>query len=245
MSKQTKNFGKRMFRKRRAQKCQAFSWQVKVWVVLRNEMDCGMQYSGFSCLPNLIDLDRIYRCIFSFKIQFVEMSKRKQVQSSLNSFFGGKQDQEINTTPATPTAAPTKITRKFQESWKERYKWLQFDEKENKVFCVVCRESPNGKNTQYSLRIGTNNFQIDSLKAHEASEGHTISSAAKHASERPRQERLLPAALSRLDEETLKKMEFLFNTAYYIISLFKTTIFYTPTVVFIAKNEWLKPRKHI
>ena len=62
------------------------------------------------------------------------MSKRKQVQSSLNSFFGRKQDQEINTTPATPAAAPTKKTRKFQESWKERYKWLQFDEKENKMF---------------------------------------------------------------------------------------------------------------
>jgi len=147
------------------------------------------------------------------------MSKRKQVQSSLNSFFGGKQDQEINTTPAMSAAAPTKKTRKFQESWKERYKWLQFDEKENKMFCVVCREFPNGKNTQYSLRIGTNSFQIDSLKAHEASEGHTVSSAAKHASERPRQERLLPVALSRLDEETLKKMEFLFNTAYYIAYL--------------------------
>jgi len=147
------------------------------------------------------------------------MSKRKQVQSSLNSFFGGKQDQEINTTPATPVAAPTKKTRKFQESWKERYKWLQFDEKENKMFCEFCREFPNGKNTQYSLRIGTNNFQTDSLKAHEASEGHTMSSAAKRASERPKEERPLPAALNRLDEETLKKMEFLFNTAYYIAYL--------------------------
>ena len=53
------------------------------------------------------------------------MSKRKQVQSSLNTFFGGKQD---NTTPTTPAAAPIKETRKFQESWKEKYKWLHFDE---------------------------------------------------------------------------------------------------------------------
>jgi len=60
------------------------------------------------------------------------MSKRKQVQSSLNSFFGGKQDQEINVTLATPAAAPTKKTRKFQELWKERYKWLQIDEKKTK-----------------------------------------------------------------------------------------------------------------
>ena len=87
------------------------------------------------------------------------------------------------------------------------------------MFCEFCREFPNGKNTHYSLRIGTNNFQTDSLKAHEASEGHAMSSAAKRASERPREERPLPAALSRLDEETLKKMEFLFNTAYYIAYL--------------------------
>lgn len=157
--------------------------------------------------------------ICSFKIRLVEMSKRKQVQSSLSSFFGGKQDQESNTTPTMPAAPPIKKTRKFQESWKERYKWLHFDEKENKMFCEFCREFPNGKNTHYSLRIGTNNFQTDSFKAHEACEGHAMSSAAKRASERPREERPLRAALSRLDEETLKKMEFLFNTAYYIAYL--------------------------
>ena len=59
------------------------------------------------------------------------------------------------------------------------------------------------KNMQYSLRIGTNNVQTNSLiKGHETSEGHTMSSAAKLASKRPREERPLPAALSRLDEET-------------------------------------------
>ena len=66
--------------------------------------------------------------IFSFKIQLAQTSKRKQVQSSLNTFFGGKQDRESNTTPTTPAAAPIKETRKFQESWKEKYKWLYFDE---------------------------------------------------------------------------------------------------------------------
>ena len=63
------------------------------------------------------------------------MSKQKQVQGSLYSFFGGKQssdDKEINT--ASETHAPTKITRKFQEAWKDKYKmkWLRFDGKEIK-----------------------------------------------------------------------------------------------------------------
>ena len=69
----------------------------------------------------------------------------------------------------------------------------------------------NSKNMQYSLRIGTNNFQTDSLKVHEASEGHAMSSAAKQARERPREGRPIPAALTRLDQETFKTMEFLFT----------------------------------
>ena len=50
-------------------------------------------------------------------------------------------------------------------------------------------------------------------------ECHAMISAANCVSKRPREERPLPAALSRLDEETLNKMEFLFNTAYYIAYL--------------------------
>ena len=60
----------------------------------------------------------------------------------------------------------------------------------------------------FFLRTATNNFQTDSLKAHEdceASEGHAMISAAKHASERAREERplpTLPAALSTLEPKT-------------------------------------------
>jgi len=105
------------------------------------------------------------------------------------------------------------------------------------MFCAFCREFPNGKKRALFPEIGTNNFQTDSLKAHQASEGHAMSSAANRASKRPREERPLPAALSRLDEETLKKMEFLFNTAYYIAYL------KLPFSVF--PQLWLKPRDHI
>ena len=58
------------------------------------------------------------------------MSKQKQVQGSLYSFFGGKQssdDKEINTISETP-APNKKKTCKFQESWKDKYKWLSFVE---------------------------------------------------------------------------------------------------------------------
>ena len=71
-----------------------------------------------------------------------------------------------------------------------------------------------------------------------------MSSAAERGSERPKEERPLPAALSRLDEETLKKMEFLFNTAYYITYL-KLPFSISPQLCSLQKKEWLKPQKHI
>ena len=33
----------------------------------------------------------------------------------------------------------TKRKRKLQEAWKDKYKWLRFDGKENKMFCEFCR----------------------------------------------------------------------------------------------------------
>ena len=105
-------------------------------------------------------------------------------------------------------AAPIKETLKFQESWKEKYKWRHFDEKENKMFCAFAGNFQLDKKHALFLQTRTSNFQTDSLKAHEvneASEGHVMISVAKHASERPREERplpTLPAALSRLKPKT-------------------------------------------
>ena len=55
-----------------------------------------------------------------------------------------------NTTPTMPAAAPIKETWKFQESWKEKYKWLHFDEYKNKMFCVFAGNFQMEKNTHYS-----------------------------------------------------------------------------------------------
>ena len=97
----------------------------------------------------------------------------------------------------------TKKTCKFQESWKDKYKWLRFGGKENKILCEFFREFLNSNDMQYSLKIGTNNFQTDSIKAQAGlSEGHAMSSAAKRASERPTEEIPIPEALARLDEES-------------------------------------------
>ena len=67
-------------------------------------------------------------------------------------FFGGKQssdDKEINTAFETPASAKKK-TRKYREAWKDKYKWLRFDGKENKMLREFCREFLNRKNMKYS-----------------------------------------------------------------------------------------------
>jgi len=52
----------------------------------------------------------------------------------------------------------------------------------------------------------------------------------------------LPAALSRLDDEALKKMEFLLNTAYYIAYL-KLPFSIFPQLCLLQKNNGLSLRK--
>ena len=54
------------------------------------------------------------------------------------------------------------------------------------MFCEFCREFPNSKNMQYSLRIKKNNFQTESRKAHEASKGHALSSSRRPTRLKPR-----------------------------------------------------------
>ena len=111
--------------------------------------------------------------LFSFgELKREPKLKRKQMQGSLYSLFGGKQssdDKEVNTESETSA-----LTKKSTRRHGSNYKWPMYDGKENKILCVFCRELPNRKNMQYSLRIGRNNFQTDNLKAHKTSEGHTV-----------------------------------------------------------------------
>ena len=73
------------------------------------------------------------------------MANRKQSQQSLHLFFGGKRPntdtEEVS--DEQPRPSQQKKTRKFQPSWKAKYKWLEFDENENKMFCAYCREFQN------------------------------------------------------------------------------------------------------
>lgn len=94
-------------------------------IVIGQPLSMRLPYSRYPVLelnvrPQCCVIIKLKPPIFSFKIQLSEMSRRKQVPTSLNTFLGGKQDRESNMTPTVPATALIKKTRKFQESWKER-----------------------------------------------------------------------------------------------------------------------------
>ena len=92
--------------------------------------------------------------------ELAEVSERKQVQSSLNTFFGGKQDRESNTTPTAPAACSsdqgnTEVSRIVERKVQMAPLWW----KRKQNVSRICREFPNGKEHTLFLRAGTNNWR--------------------------------------------------------------------------------------
>ena len=118
MTKQTKNFRQQKLQKHRG------NYEIHGILLAGNSRGSTLKWTSLWesiwRISFLVSKTWWHLNIFSFKIQLAEMSKRKQLQSLLNTFFRGKQERESNTTPTTPAAAPIKKTREFQELWKER-----------------------------------------------------------------------------------------------------------------------------
>lgn len=74
------------------------------------------------------------RAVFFSKIQSVEMSKPKQVQTSHSSLFGEKQDQENNATSLMPVATAIKKNRNFRNRGKKSTKRSSLMKKKTKCF---------------------------------------------------------------------------------------------------------------
>ena len=87
--------------------------------------------------------------------QYVEMeaSARLTVLFLWRKMWGKQSSYHKEINKGSETPALTKKTCKYQEAWKDKCKWLRLDGKEIKMFCAFCREFPNRKNIQYSLRI--------------------------------------------------------------------------------------------
>ena len=118
-----------------------------------NKMDCGIQDGGFC---NFVSTGHLMYQFFLWWIKTWAKVCRKRSNARLAVLFLWRKallsdDREINTASETP--ALTKKTCKFQGAWKDKYKWLRFDGKENKMVWIP-------KKHAYSLRIGTKKFEM-------------------------------------------------------------------------------------
>ena len=91
----------------------------------------------------------------------------------------------------------------------KKYTWLEYNEEEGKMYCIVCRHFPNIVDKSSSFFNGNNSFHLGNIKGHDQSRRHVRSVEAKKTRE-------VPEAALNLNEQTLDKLEKLFNTAYFI-----------------------------
>ena len=92
---------------------------------------------------------------------------------------------------------------------------------------------PNCKNEMSSFCKGSNNFQLDSLRAHDQCASHLLSVDAKVTKSKVVENMPMAAALIRMEKEALAKMEKLFNTDYYILMLSYHSLLFLVFVFFM------------
>ena len=108
---------------------------------------------------------------------------------------------------------------KFQPTWK-KIPWVKFDEKNNEIFCIVCRKYPTVADKASTLYIGINGssttgFRRDSLASHEKSHSHYFCFQWAKNEEKPVQAPLQQIS-HKIDKESKEKLEKLFNTAHLV-----------------------------
>ena len=85
-----------------------------------------------------------------------------------------KQDYEKN-----------KRDRKFRDSWKNDFTWLDHNEEENKMFCTLCKSFPLLADTSSRFYTGNDSFRIHHVQSHGQSYHHARCLAAQNARDRP------------------------------------------------------------
>ena len=86
---------------------------------------------------------------------------------------------------------------------------------QNVIFCYYCKQAPKCASPNSSYLAGTKATRSNSLEKHTLSNPHIKAKAAVKAAENPHKTPLA-LALRKIKGETLKKIQHLFNTAYFV-----------------------------
>lgn len=107
-----------------------------------------------------------------------------------------------------------KRERKWQQSWKTADRnWLIYDSESNEMHCSECREFAVEVLRKGPFVIGTKYFKVESVKDHEASNGHRQCVKTGLAKRAPLGESVADKTLFSLNKMQTKRMGNLFLNA--------------------------------
>ena len=108
----------------------------------------------------------------------------------------------------------TKRTRCYQKSWEGEYTWISYDSESQKMFCKLCRkfdiQSQKGGNKNV-FKEGTDNFRLDTVRFHAASEAHVKAEGMEAAEALPVGTSNAEIILHKLNKKEFDRLEKLFR----------------------------------
>ena len=113
----------------------------------------------------------------------------------------------------------TRPQRKFQESWKKEFPWVEQDTENDVMFCVVCRAYPSIADKSSTLFKGAGpgnggTYKKETLGIHHTNSAH-LTCEKRQQNDKAPQDAPLQRIVTRLGKDKEARMNVLFDAAFY------------------------------
>lgn len=143
------------------------------------------------------------------------IASRSTTNSAKSNEPGLSDEAELNS--SSTVVAKRAQKRLFQESWKESFSWLLYDNDANVMKCKYCSADDGAAKSGSSFIHGCFQFKKESLRKHNDSNAHKI--AMEHCLSKRKPKQIVSSfqkQSQKSDEKTINELKIKFNTAYAI-----------------------------